>query len=711
MSAAVVKTSLERAIRLSREAMPAAFVAIRGVREYLEEEAEAVAGIEAPSEREITIRLRDPLPIFPALLTDGRTAIAVPAPAGDGESGKTLGTGPFQVVLHDPDRMVLERNPHYAKDPARLDRIEFRFPLPPEAIAEGFRSGLLDLARDLPPQQLESILREPRFRAGLVETPKKNTYFAVFRAGSAAGSNAPLRRALAGALRTQDFVWGTLGRFALPATGLIPPGILGHDAGRRQPHLAREEAIEMIRSSGLPAPVRLQVSVHPTLQNQYAALTQAVFRIWADLGVEVEVVTRTMPEFLECWHGRRAIDLLLGRYIADYDDPDNFTFTLFHSGSGLLRTYFSSAETDRTLEEARREARPPAREALYRKFEHALLDPAILVPLLHDVDYRIGSPKIRGLQLRSTAPYVNYAELGKAEAPAAPAASERPAGGGTIHIPVAGVVRSFDPALSVTAEDSEVQPSVFETLTFAVEGTRIVPWLAEEVLTENDGTRYRIRLRPAVRFHDGRRLTARDVRHSFERLLLEQRGAGRLLLAPILGAKRLLDGSATDLEGFHIVSPAEFFVDLERPVSFFPALLSYSAAAIVPEGTGRTAPGTGECPVGTGPFRLIRFEPGRRLELERNPHYWREGYPRCEGIVFRFGVSPEEILEEFLAGGVSLASDLRPADAETLRHDPRFASGYRESPRLTTYYLAFHRRRGPLQDVELRRSLLRAIDV
>ena len=73
--------------------------------------------------------------------------------------------------------------------------------------------------------------------------------------------------------------------------------------------------------------------------------------------------------------------------------------------------------------------------------------------------------------------------------------------------------------------------------------------------------------------------------------------------------------------------------------------------------------------------QAVSFEPGRRLELERNPHYWRAGYPRSEGIVFRFGVSPEEIRDDFLAGRLSFAWDLLPADAETFRHDPRFASG------------------------------------
>jgi ABC-type transport system substrate-binding protein len=306
---------------------------------------------------------------------------------------------------------------------------------------------------------------------------------------------------------------------------------------------------------------------------------------------------------------------------------------------------------------------------------------------------------------------VNYAELGKVEAPAAGVAAERQAGGGTLHVPIAGIVRSLDPSLAATVEQAEVFPQIFQTLTFAVDGTRIVPWLASSFSVENDGMRFRFKLRPGVRFHDGRRLTARDVRYSFERLLSSEQSQGRWQLTPIRGAKRLLEGSATDLEGFHIVSPMEFFIDLEQPVSFFPALLSFAATAIVPEGTGTIGSSWRDNAVGTGPFRVVGFEPGRRLELERNPHYWREGYPRSEGLVFRFGVSPEEIRDDFRAGRLSVAFDLLPADAEALRHDPRFASGHREGPKLQTYFAVFNARSPALADVEVRRSLIRAVDV
>ena len=705
LTAAVAKASLERSIRLAGNSMPAAFERILGVADFVAGRAGEVSGISARSGLELEIRLEDPLPIYPALLTDGRTAIV-----GVGAGGATLGTGPFRRVEHGPDRAVLERNERYWREPlARLDRIEFRASLPAAEIAEGLRAGRLDLARDLLPQDLDAILRDPRFRGGILETPKKNSYFVMFHQNSPAGSNPGFRRALAGVWRSQEFVWGALGRFAMPAAGVIPPGVLGHDPGRRQHHLSRERALEMIRESGVATPVRLRAAVHPILQDQYKALTRELLRIWGELGVEVEVAGRTMHEYLGCWNAREGVDLIIGRWIADYDDPDNFTFGLVHSGTGLLRAYFSSPDADRILEEARSEARPAVRESLYRKFEHDLLDSAVLVPLFHDVDYRIAVPALRGVQLRSTAPYVSYSEIGKTAAPSRPAA-ERIAGG-TLHVPISGSVPSLDPSLTETLEQTEVLTSVFETLTWAQDGSRVLPWLASEILTENGGRRIRFRLRPEVRFHDGRRLTARDVRYSFERLLGNAASPTRFLLAPIRGASAILEGTRADLEGFHIVSPGEFFLDLEKPVSFFPAVLSYPAMAIVPEGSDVAKTSWREGAVGTGPFRVIAFDPGRRLELERNPHYWRDGFPRSEGVVFRFGITPEQTREEFLAGRLSIASELLPADAETLRQDARFAGGYRENPRLTTYFVAFNRHRGALRDADLRRALVKAVDV
>jgi ABC-type transport system substrate-binding protein len=402
---------------------------------------------------------------------------------------------------------------------------------------------------------------------------------------------------------------------------------------------------------------------------------------------------------------------MLGRWNADYDDPDNFTYSLFHSGNGLLKAYFSSLETDRLLDEARSEGRPAAREALYRKFENDLLEADFIVPLFHDVDYRIASPAVRGLELRSRPPFVNYSEIGKVvSVPEPEQAPLRAWTEGVLHVPIPGEFAEFDPVFADAWQQVETLPSIFETLTRDVRGGQIVPWLASEFAAEEGGRRFRFRLRPAVRFHDGRRLTSRDVRASFERLLQAPRSQTRFFLSTVRGAERVIAGRATELEGFRILSPTEFLIDLEKPIAFFPVLLAYPALAIVPEGTGKVGASWREGCVGTGPFRVVSFEPGRRLETERNPSYWREGFPKSEGLVFHFGVTSETIRNEFLAGRYSIASDLLPADVEAFRQNPLYAPNYREVPRLTTYYVAFNSHKGFFADAERRRDVAAAFN-
>ena len=665
----------------------------------------------AHSDFRLEIQLPEPLSIYPALLTDYKTGITLK----DNEEKANdilIGTGPFRMASYSPDRIMLERNERYWKgSSAFLDEVEFRAGLSASEIASGLRSGSIDLARDLSPQDLEEFLRDPRFRGGLVESPRKNTYFLIFNSTSGSvAQNADLRRALSGIVRTHDLVWQTLGRFAQPAVCLIPPGMLGYDPGRRRQTLTRDEAISMLGLTGLNVPITLKAAAHPLFLDRYKSLLTSLLSIWSDLGVKVEVVTPTMASYLESFQNNAGIDLFIGRWNADYDDPDDFTYGLFHSRMGLYRSYISSKDGDQILEEARTESRPGVRALLYRKYESFLQESGMVLPLFHDVDYRLANSKVLGLNLRGSAPYVNYAVIGKLES-AIKATDTLRAGGGTIEVPITGTLHRLDPSLAGTIEDAEVLPSIFETLTRDVGGARIVPWLATDFTAEQGGKRYRFRLRDDVRFHDGRKLTARDVRYSFERLLLNPDSTGRFFYSPIRGAKALLNGEQSDLAGFRIHSADEFTIELDEPVSFFPALISYHAAAIVPEGSDKFGGSWQEGSVGTGPFRVVKFEPGVRLELERNKTYWRSGYPKIEGLTFNFGVAPADILSQFRAGRFSLASDLLPADAEALRREPEFASGYHEMPRLITYYAAFNCHRGPLKDKHLRQVLAQSIDV
>jgi len=283
---------------------------------------------------------------------------------------------------------------------------------------------------------------------------------------------------------------------------------------------------------------------------------------------------------------------------------------------------------------------------------------------------------------------------------------------GVLHVALNGDLASLDPSTSITIVQAEVLPVMFDTLTRATDDARIEPWLAESFEVDEEGKQFEFQLRQGAKFHDGRPVTSEDVRCSFERLLRNRDSEHQALLAPIAGASRLLDGGNERLEGFHIRSDRDFTIVLEKPIAFFPALLTNTATSIVPAGWSMASGVSWRdgC-VGSGPFRLVRFEPGSRVELEANPFYWRPGLPRCEKLVFALGVSPEQMRDGFICGRYSIARDLYPSDAEALRTDPRFAPNFREVPRLSTYYLVLNCHRGPLADPVLRRELIKGVDV
>jgi serine/threonine protein kinase/ABC-type transport system substrate-binding protein len=707
LTAEIVKRAIEKAMRVGHDRLPAAFAAIRGVQEFLDGSADGVAGIVVRSPNSFVIELQESLPIYPALITDSRASIYLQS--GEDKANTLIGTGPFKLASFAQNHVVLERSANYWKSTSvPLDAIDFRCGVSSADIASGLVSEKYDLASNLLPQDLETILLNRQLRAGLVEAPKKTTYFAFFNSHSPVGHSQDLRKALSGILRTHDLVRGTLGRFAQPAEGLIPPGILGHDPGRRRQPIMRDQAIELLKNCNIHAPVYIRAAVHPVLQDRYAALTKALFSVWNDIGIEITIETPNMAQYLDSWKNNGDIDLLIGRWNADYDDPDNFTYTLFHSHIGEFRNYYSSKDMDTLIEEARAEADPGAREKIYRKIEIHLLAKAYAIPLFHEVDYRISNPKIRNLKLNSSAPFVNYSELGKSEAAAT--ATSRKTAGGVIQSALVGRLVNLDPSLCVTVAQADLLPNIYENLTRQAEGARIVPWLASSFHAEEGGRKFRFRLREDVRFHDGRRLTSRDVRYSFERFLQNPDSQGKWILSSIRGAKQLANGEARELTGFKILSASEFVIDLEQPLSFFPSLLSYPSTAIIPEGAVDFSGASIDQCVGTGPFRVTRFESGRTLDLEANPDYWRKGYPKSDGLVVNMGISPPEILAGFQSGRFTLVGDLFPSDVEALRHS-KTPFKYRETPQLCTYYAAFNIHKKPLSDEKLRRLIVQSIDV
>lgn len=701
LTAHVVQESFERVVRLSPKCLPAALSAIAGADRFASGATEHIDGLEVTAERQIRIRLNQPLPIYPSLLTDIRTAIVSDHATNDSWPS---GTGPFVVRSLEANGALLERNDMYWGELARLDAIEFRVIPESSERATGVRVGEIDIAGGFEPTDLEALLSARPAKTSFVESAKKSTGFLLF---NQTRMSPTVARALIGIVPVHDLVRGALGRLAHPAEGLLPPGILGHDPGRRRESLSTETANELLQSAGFTGPRTLRVAVSPAARARYGTVIETLVAEWANLGVPISVETPMLVSQSASFEAAEEFDVTLQEWEADYDDPDNFAYTLFHSKGGLFRDYYSSPELDRLIEQARSESKPATREGLYRKIEEYLLATRLFLPLFHGVEYRVAGSSVTSLVLDSAPPFVNYARMGKIADTdsSSPARSSRMA----IHIPLPSDFASIDPKAVSSVGAIEASRAVFETLLRPDAQARIIPWLASEYRLEERGRRYWFRLRDDVFFHDGRRLTARDVRFSFERLLCGGGDYDQLLL-PVRGARALRDGAAHDLDGFHIVSGAEFVLEMEGPLSILPALLTCAATAIVPEGT-RSASGTwaSGC-VGTGPFRVTRAVDAGHVEMEANPRYWRAGFPKADRLSFTGENESASQRVGFESARYSVGWMLSRADEQALLRNTEHAGHSRRIPEIATTMLVLNATRGPFSNTPVRRRFVSAFD-
>jgi microcin C transport system substrate-binding protein len=142
---------------------------------------------------------------------------------------------------------------------------------------------------------------------------------------------------------------------------------------------------------------------------------------------------------------------------------------------------------------------------------------------------------------------------------------------------------------------------------------------ARAVRISADGLTYRFLLRPEAKFHDGSPLSAHDV--AFSLTVLKEKGH------PVIH-QRLLEVTAVETEDDHTLV-VSFAAKRARDVPLFVATLPIFSRAYY--GSRRFEESTLEVPLGSGPYRVGPFEPGRYIAFERVADWWGSDVPAMRG--------------------------------------------------------------------------------
>lgn len=241
--------------------------------------------------------------------------------------------------------------------------------------------------------------------------------------------------------------------------------------------------------------------------------------------------------------------------------------------------------------------------------------------------------------------------------------------GGTFRLAYQGAPESLDPLRILFLPDWTIASFVYEGLVgFGETAAELRPLLAESWTGSDSGKRWLFTLRDKVYFHDdpcfpggqGRKVTSADVLYTFERIAkaAAQCENWYLLSGKIAGIDDFARGRAASIAGIRILDDRHIEFQLTKPYATFLNILASPTAFIVPkEGVEHYGTSFGMLPVGTGPFRLVRWKPVEQILFARNRRYWRNGaqgarLPYLESIDVRFQAESNDYarMTQFLKG-------------------------------------------------------------
>ena len=220
---------------------------------------------------------------------------------------------------------------------------------------------------------------------------------------------------------------------------------------------------------------------------------------------------------------------------------------------------------------------------------------------------------------------------------------------------------SMDPHVAPTFTTSALHQHVFDTLIAVDPRLATGPDLATSWRAVNETT-WEFELRQGVTFSDGTPFTAEDVAFSIARVQSVRHGAGTY--APY----------ARPISAVTVLGPHRVRLETATPYPQLP--LDVSRLRIVSAAAARDAStadfNQGRAAIGTGPYRLVRWTPGDRLELTRNPTYWGQA-PAWANVTFRPISNDAARLAALLSNTVDLIDKVPMNDVARLRSDARIA--------------------------------------
>jgi peptide/nickel transport system substrate-binding protein len=267
------------------------------------------------------------------------------------------------------------------------------------------------------------------------------------------------------------------------------------------------------------------------------------------------------------------------------------------------------------------------------------------------------------------------------------------------------IAQGVDPTTLDTQNQQETPASVvashlFDTLVERDQNLKVVPALAAELPKLVGPTTWEVKLRQGVKFHNGEEFNAESVKFSLERVKTGLRASSNF----------------RPIEKVDIVDPYTVRVQTSKPWPIFPTIMTSRQASMYPPKAyaGKDSAFISKNPIGTGPYKLVRWSKDEEIVLEANDQYWR-GAPKIKTVVFRPIPDDAVRVAALQNGEVDVAVNIPPHLATIIANHPKIFLSTAPSIRtlqlmfVTHEYDAQHKLVGPYKGVTADRRVRQAI--
>jgi len=272
-------------------------------------------------------------------------------------------------------------------------------------------------------------------------------------------------------------------------------------------------------------------------------------------------------------------------------------------------------------------------------------------------------------------------------------------------------VTSTDPHYHNLTPNNNVASHLYGYLVERNEKSQPQPSLATE-WKAIDPTTWEFKLRKGVKFHDGSDFTAADVVASIERV------------PKVPNSPSPFTAYTKQIQRIEVVDPHTIRFRTATPYPLMPSDMSQVAIINKQFASATTEDfNSGKAAIGTGPYKLVRFAKGDRLELARNDAWW-GGRTQWEKVTLRILTQDAARVAALLAGDVQVIEAVPTADVAKLKADRRLAIYRSVSDRLMYVHMDSDRSvtptvtgkdgkpldRNPLKDARVRKALSKMIN-